>query len=143
MLLQPEIDRFLRKTYDTYCYLWSDEMEEMLKTFADTNPLTIEISDKFSSYDNITNDLQNANKIKNIDVIEIHMDDIFDEFIEYSKDWKETLGNYLSVMYKKKLSEFVTFISDVEFVLHRKLNDLDDVRVAMDCLRKIREHSIE
>lgn len=142
LLLQPAIKVFLHKTFDDYNFLWSKDMEERLKEFADSNPLTVEIRDKFISYDAVTNELYAADKISRIDVIEIHMNDVYEQFIAYSQNWKKTLGNYLSAMYKKKLSDFVTFINDMEFILNRNLNDLDDIRIAMNALETIRDRSI-
>lgn len=71
------------------------------------------------------------------------MDQAYNAFIEYSKTWKVKLGSRLSASYKKQLDEMVTFIKDMEFILVRPLRDLDDVRVAMNCLDKVRENSIE
>lgn len=143
LLLQPAVNAFLHKMFDDYCFLWAIGMEQVLKEFADSNPLTVDIRDKFVFYDKITADLYRAKKVKQIDVIEIRMDEIYERFVAYSDNWKKTLGNYLSAMYKKKLSDFVTFINDMEFILNRHLNDLDDIRIAMSALEKIRDHSIK
>lgn len=71
------------------------------------------------------------------------MDQAYNAFIEHSKTWKVKLGSRLNAAYKKQLDEMVTFIKDMEFILVRPLRDLDDVRVAMKCLDKVRENSIE
>lgn len=52
------------------------------------------------------------------------------------------MGNQLSAYYKKILDEMVEFINDQDKILVRKLNDLDDVRLAMNCLQNVRENFI-
>lgn len=133
----------MRKMYDDHCYLWSDDMESSLEEFVNNSPLAVEVREKFKNYDHITHQLRKAERVENIDSIIIQMDEAFEDFIEYSKHWKVCLGQLLRVLYKKKLSKSVIFIEDVELVLQRPLNDLDDVGIAMDCLKKIRENSIE
>lgn len=133
----------MRKMYDENCYLWSEDMESSLEEFVNSNPLTIDIRERFKNYDRITSELREATRVEQIDSIIIQMDMAYDDFIEYSKQWKVALGQLLRVRYKQKLSKSVEFIDDVELVLQRPLDDVDDVGQAMDCLKKIRENSIE
>lgn len=60
--------------------------------------------------------------------------------IEESKVWKVILGRQLSAFYKIKLEEMVAFITDQDKILCRTIKDLDDVRLAMNCLQTIREN---
>lgn len=129
--------------YDEHCHLWSDDMEKSLEQFVNNNPLMVDIREKFEMYKRITHQLSNARRIELIDSIIIQMDEAYDDFIEYSKKWKVCLGQLLRTLYKQKLSKSIQFIEDVELVLLRPLNDLDDVGIAMDCLQRVRENSIE
>lgn len=129
--------------YNKHCYLWDDNQSTMIEEFAATNPLTIDIREKFLLYDEQTAQLNTANKIVLIGSIMIDMSAAYNEFVEHSKTWKEMLGNHLTLMYKKKLDIMVNFIKDQEYILDRPIRDLDDVRLAMKCLDKIRENSIE
>ncbi|CAG2056143.1 unnamed protein product, partial [Timema podura] len=56
--------------------------------------------------------------------------------------WKHCLGRLLKTNYKEKLDEMVDFISDHSNILQRKIKDLDDVRLAMNCLEDVRENFI-
>lgn len=67
----------------------------------------------------------------------------FDKFVEESKKWKTLCGQLLSAQYKKQLDEMVDFISEQENILLKPINDLDDVRLAMLCLEKIRDNFIQ
>lgn len=117
-------------------------MGEMISEFVALNPLTGEIRDKFKLYDLRTKELQAAKKVFKIDCLEIHFDNVFDEFIINSQMWKTTLGAQLCALYKKRLVSFVKFIADMEDVMEKKINNLDDVRIAMDALDRIREESV-
>lgn len=143
LLIEPKISDVMTKIYDQNCYLWSEEMETMLEAFVNSSPLTVDIRERFKLFDQITQELNEANRTECIDSIIIQMDEAFADFVEYSKQWKVCLGQLLRTLYKKKLSKSILFIEDVEMILQRPLNDLDDVGIAMECLKRVRENSIE
>lgn len=143
MSLQPPIDDFCKKLYQNHCHLWSENMEKSLKEFADSEPLTADVRDKFKLFDQQTEQLKIAEKSKTIGAIKIYLDEVFDGFIEFSKLWKKTLAKYLSDIYRKKLISTIDTINDIELVLNRELKDLDDINVAMKCLERVRAESIE
>lgn len=58
------------------------------------------------------------------------------------KEWKFTLGNLLLIAYRQKLKEIVEFIDEKSAVLSKPIMDLDDARLAMNCLESIRENFI-
>lgn len=133
----------MQNTYNQQCYLWGADQDALIQAFAETKPLIVTIKEQFALYDSRTSGLLNTPKTKTIGAVIIHMDQAYNMFIEYSKTWKVKLGGRLNAIYKKELDEMVTFIKDMEFILVRPLRDLDDVRVAMNCLEKVRENSIE
>ncbi|XP_013102946.2 dynein axonemal heavy chain 8 [Stomoxys calcitrans] len=142
MIFKSSIDEFLKRFFDDYKYLWAAEREDIIQAFVNTNPLTVDIRDKFAYYDEITSNLENANTRYLIGPIEIRMENAFEKLIEESKKWKTCLGQLLSAQYKKQLDNMVEFISEQEKVLAKPINNLDDVRQAMLCLERIRDHFI-
>lgn len=72
-MYKPEIEDFLIEIYDKYKYLWSEEREEIIKKFVKTDPLTVDIRDKFIYYDNITTSLENMERNEVVGAIEIRM----------------------------------------------------------------------
>lgn len=141
-MLQPYIDKLLTRIYQAQCDLWSADQNETIAAFAETNPLTVEIRDKFIVYDNRTAALKAVDKFTRIGSVIIDMTAAYASIIEHSKTWKNLLGTRLLISYKKRLDEMVTFIKEMESVLVRPLEDLDDVRIAMACLETVREKSI-
>lgn len=142
LLLEPKIDKFLKKIYLKHCYLWADDVAESLSQFAESDPLTIDIQDKFIMFDERTAELEEADQFTQIETIGFHLNELYEDFVNYSKSWKEQLGEFLSKLYNVKLMEFVDFVKDVENILLRPLNDLDDVSVAITCLERVRENLI-
>lgn len=73
LMYKPEIEDFLKEIYDKHKFLWSEEREQIIKEFVKTDPLTVDIRDKFIYYDNITTDLENMDRNQIIGAIEIRM----------------------------------------------------------------------
>lgn len=143
LALQPLTDSFSHKMYAQYSYLWANGVEDSLKAFAESDPLIADIRDKFKHFDERTRSLQEAEHTKCIGSIMIDLNEIYDDFIEYSKQWKTILGKFLTEIYKMRMNESIHFIEDIEFTLQRPLNDLDDIGIAMKCLEKVREREIK
>lgn len=60
-----------------------------------------------------------------------------------SKAWKIALGNKIELGSKERLKTMTKYITDNEKILNRKLKDLDDLRLAMRCLKNIREQFLQ
>lgn len=141
LAMKPGIYGLLKQTYYKYCNLWDNEMDAMINEFVLSNPLTGEIRDKFNVYDMQTQEVLDVTKSVRVDCIDILFNDFFDECVVHAKAWKITMGKHLTAMYRKKLMIFVDFISEMSKILKKTLKDLDDVRIAMDALEKIRQES--
>lgn len=142
LVLQPKVNLFLEKMYAQHCYLWVTNIDDTLKEFADSKPLTIEISDKFKSFDERSAELNATSKFVQIEAIGIELTQLYDDFVTHSNNWKKKLGEFLSEIFKAKLQKFVEFVENVEDVLSRPLTDLDDVSIAITCLESVRENNI-
>lgn len=60
-----------------------------------------------------------------------------------AKAWKMLLCRYLNEEYKKKMLDMISFIGEHLKMLSRPLQDLDDVRFAMQALLEIRDTEIQ
>ncbi|XP_055849438.1 dynein axonemal heavy chain 8 [Episyrphus balteatus] len=142
-IYKQDIEELLIKVFEKHKYLWAENRYEIIQSFVQTNPLTVDIRDKFVEYDNITSSLENLNPLAVVGAIEIRMHRVIEKLVEESRNWKTILGQLLSAQYKKQLNEMVDFINEMEFILSKPIKDLDDVRMAMNCLEKIRDNSIK
>lgn len=62
--------------------------------------------------------------------------------MEIASAWKTIFGSILSNTYKEKLRKIIEYIDEKNKVLSRDINDLEDVRIAMRCLREIQNDFI-
>ena len=140
--LEPRIQMILVELFDRYHFLWDDSREEDIEKFVSGNPLTANIRDMLIKYDKITDDILKLDKVICVKTIEIHCHQIIDTLSEESRAWKSIMGSKLSAFYKLILDEMVKFIQTQLKTLARDIVDLDDCRIAMDCMKVIRDNFI-
>lgn len=73
MMFKQNIDEFLKTIFEKYKYLWSSNRDTLIQEFVNTNPLTVDIRDRFMLYDDITSSLECAATRHVIGPIEIRM----------------------------------------------------------------------
>lgn len=73
MMFKQDIDDYLKYIFDKYKYLWVSNRDKIIQEFVNTNPLTVDIRDKFIYYDNITSELENGKKRHCIGPIQLRM----------------------------------------------------------------------
>lgn len=143
MQLQPEINKMLDKLFETFNYLWDEKCENMLEKFVKSNPLTANIRDRLIQYDKITAGITQLEPILCFGLIQIDRSQMIEMLIAQSNAWKKLLGKKLCEFYKVILDKNVNFIEAQQKILDRKIETLDDCRLAMDCLKLIRDNFIE
>jgi dynein heavy chain, axonemal len=140
MQLENKINSIMIELKGKYEYLWDEEREMIIEEFVNGKPLTADIRDKFRYYDEITSKVLKLNKVLCVRTIEIDCEQMINALAEESKIWRNVLGEKLSAFYREILNEIVKFIQTYQKMLSRELKDLDDCRIAMNCLEVIREN---
>lgn len=140
-LLQPQVDSLLKEIYVKNCYLWPDDLENQLQAFVDTDPYPSTIEDEFRKYQCILDELENAEKVIQINCIAIGLNEVYEEFLEHARKWKRRLAEMLAEIYKDIFDELNDFIQDTECVLRRELKDEDDFTAAIECLLNVYKNS--
>ncbi|KRT82784.1 hypothetical protein AMK59_4319, partial [Oryctes borbonicus] len=141
-MLKPDVVKLL-ESYLSYAYLWAETREKQVQELVDTNPLIVEIREKFQEYEDRAEMIRQLPEEHKIGAVEIRMDKFKLALLIESDAWKHLLGKNLGLKYKDKLTEMVDFIKQQEKILAKPINDLDDCRLAMACLQLIRENFIE
>nr|CAI5817756.1 unnamed protein product [Callosobruchus analis] len=141
-MLQPDVVELING-YLKYDYLWAEDRDQQMEDFCSTNPLIVEISEKFQKYDARAEAIRQLPDKHDISALQITMDDFKLALLVESDAWKHILGKKLGNRYKEKLVTMVDFIKAQEKILSKPIKDLDDCRLAMNCLEVIREHFIE
>lgn len=133
----------LKKIYRKYSHLWADNKIDIIDKFVRSNPLTVDIRDKFIYYDGESSEIMNSEKHIVVGAILVNAEPAYDSFLQLSKERKVEVGRRLSEACNDKVSSMVNFINEQKVVLSRNMKDLDDVRLAMKCLDAIKDESIE
>lgn len=141
--LEPEVKKLLTKFLETHNYLWAANRDEQIEAFVKRNPLTADIRDKLLLYDDITAKLQDLDVHICLGLIRINCREMVEKLVEESKQWKSILGAKLCEFYRHILEENVKFIHLQNKTLTRDLVDLEDCRIAMECLKVIRDEFIK
>ncbi|KOX80134.1 Dynein heavy chain 8, axonemal [Melipona quadrifasciata] len=128
--------------YLQYSYIWSEDKDNIIQSFVDSDPITQEIKEKFMEYNSLVEEIENLPKKQVVGPIEISMDKLKLAFLVEARVWKILLGQKLSATYKEKLKRITEYINEKNKVLARKIKDLEDVRIAMKCLSEIRDDFI-
>ncbi|CAG9816206.1 unnamed protein product [Phaedon cochleariae] len=141
-LVHPDVVSLLEQ-YLEYSYLWAEDRDQQIEKFCDQDPLIVEISEKFQEYDARAEHIKQLPEKHNIGAIQITMEQFKLALLVESDAWKHILGKKLGHRYNEKLNNMVDFIKTQEKVLNKPIKDLDDCRLAMNCLEVIRENFIE
>ncbi|KAJ8919736.1 hypothetical protein NQ315_006264 [Exocentrus adspersus] len=141
-LVNPDIINLLQK-YLEWRFLWAENRDQQIEDFCQTNPLLVEISERFQEYDARSEMIRELPEKHDIGAVQIAMGMFKLALLVESNAWKHILGKKLGLLYKRKLDKMVDFIKTQEKVLSKPIKDLDDCRLAMNCLEVIRENFIE
>jgi dynein heavy chain len=143
LYLKPEIERLLQKFYEKYHEIWSDEREAMIDDFIKVMPSTPDIKDKIIQYDALTESLKNTVKEKCLGILYIDITRMIDTIVEESKEWKKLLAEKLNSRFRVILEKNYKFIQKCTKLLARDIENLDECRIAINCLGELRENFIE
>ncbi|XP_043790719.1 dynein axonemal heavy chain 8 [Apis laboriosa] len=128
--------------YLKYSYIWSEDRDQLVQNFVDSEPITQVIKEKFVEYEDLVAEIENLPDSHIIGPIKISMEKLKLGFLVEARAWKTLLGQKLSVTYKEKLKKITEYINEKNKVLVRVIKDLEDVRIAMKCLSEIRDDFI-
>uniref|UniRef100_A0A1B6CZR9 AAA+ ATPase domain-containing protein n=2 Tax=Clastoptera arizonana TaxID=38151 RepID=A0A1B6CZR9_9HEMI len=140
--IKPNLGEVLQ-SYKSFSHLWAENNKDLIKEFVDSSPLPIDIEDKFLEFTKVYNSIQNISAVNILCPLQIETKLFALSLLVEWKEIKRILDNHLMIVYRQKLKEMVDFIDEKNEVLLRGIVNLDDARVAMDCLESIRENFID
>ncbi|KAJ8735702.1 hypothetical protein PYW07_007322 [Mythimna separata] len=140
-MYKPDIEKLL-KGYGRFSHLWAEDRVQQVQDFVDSNPMNVLVKDMLNKYEGQTEEVLVLPDRHIIGSIQIDMGNIKLALHLESVEWKRTLGKLLCQSYKDRVMKLMQFIKDRMKTLGKKIKDLDDVRVAMLCLERIREEFI-
>ncbi|XP_015117111.1 dynein heavy chain 5, axonemal [Diachasma alloeum] len=142
LMLKSDIIFIANDYVKAYSYLWAENRNSQTRSFVESEPITEQIKEEFLKYDALREEIRNLPRRHVIGCIEIDMENLKGALQVEVDSWKNTFNSILNEAYKQKINQFTNFMKDKSEILERKINDLEDVRIAMKCLNEIRENFI-
>uniref|UniRef100_UPI00398F3537 dynein axonemal heavy chain 8-like n=1 Tax=Pristiophorus japonicus TaxID=55135 RepID=UPI00398F3537 len=112
-------------------------------TFMASNPSLYELRTEIEYYATFQQEIEELSSTITVDFIELNTEPMKMALLVEAKAWKMVLCRFLNEKYKGKMLAITTFIGEQMKNLARPIQDLDDVRFAMECLAEIRRNEIQ
>ncbi|XP_059501668.1 dynein axonemal heavy chain 8-like [Stegostoma tigrinum] len=129
--------------FQRFNQLWLQDRDMTVKKFMDSNPSLYELRAKIEYYAGVEREIEELSSIVTVDFIELNTEPIKLALLVEAKAWKKVLCRFLNEQYKEKMAAITAFIVEEMKNLARPIQDLDDVRFAMESLSQIRNNEIQ
>ncbi|XP_060709267.1 dynein axonemal heavy chain 8-like [Hemiscyllium ocellatum] len=131
------------ESFQKFKMLWIEDRETTIKKFMDRNPSLYEFRSEIEFYANFQQEIEELPSSIILDFIELNTEPMRMALLVEVKSWIMLLCRYLNEQYKAKMSAISIFVSEQIKNLARPIQDLDDVRFAMESLAEIRRNEIQ
>ena len=128
--------------FDQYGELWKDNMEEKLKEFSDANPDLSTFTEAIGKYEDMDIAIEAMKTSISVGSILLYTDDFKLALMAETATWKSAYAKLLNEKTQQNMEEIYNFAEDMIKKMTRPVTDLEDVRLAMNCLKDIRENEI-
>ncbi|XP_043531467.1 dynein axonemal heavy chain 8-like [Chiloscyllium plagiosum] len=129
--------------FQRFNQLWLQDRDMTIKKFMDSNPSLYELRAKIEYYAGFEREIEELSSTITVDFIELNTEPIKMALSVEAKAWKMALCRFLNEQYKERMAAITAFISEEMKNLARPIQDLDDVRFAMESLSQIRNNEIQ
>ncbi|XP_033111994.1 dynein heavy chain 5, axonemal-like [Anneissia japonica] len=130
------------ESYARFSELWNEDPEEKVKQFMEAKPLLSEIEAQIRYYRNLQATVEELPGTRKVGAIVCVTDKLLDALTAEARAWKNAFGRALNAKASTDMMEIFDFIDNLQKRLSRPIQDLDDVRAAMDSLSIIRESEV-
>ncbi|XP_078399005.1 dynein axonemal heavy chain 8-like [Cetorhinus maximus] len=129
--------------FQRFNILWLQDRDTTVKKFMGNNPSLYELRTKIEYYAAFEQEIEEISSTIKVDFIELNTESIKIALLVEAKAWKMVLCRFLNEQYKGKMTAITAFIAEEMKNLARPIQDLDDVRFAMESLSQIRNNEIQ
>ncbi|XP_078069648.1 dynein axonemal heavy chain 8-like [Mustelus asterias] len=129
--------------FQKFKMLWLEDRDTTIKKFMDSNPSLYELRTELEFYANIKQEIEEFSSTIKVDFIELNIEPMKMALLVEAKGWIMLLCRFLNDQYRAKMLAITVFVSEQMKNLARPIQDLDDVRFAMESLSQIRNNEIQ
>ncbi|KAM4028219.1 dynein axonemal heavy chain 5-like [Anomaloglossus baeobatrachus] len=130
-------------SFTTFSGIWNQDVDEKVKEFLDTNPVMSEFRSQLNYYSQLETQINELPGHCIVGSVDFFTDCLKMALVQECRRWKRAIGSALNKKAAMDMDEIYSFIDNLSKRLNRPINDLDDVRGAMDALKEIRESEIK
>ncbi|XP_076055178.1 dynein axonemal heavy chain 5-like [Oratosquilla oratoria] len=129
--------------WDKYHYLWRMDKEVTIKEFVASSPSLQEYDRILHSYVLLKKQIIVEPGLYRIGALEIVTGDLKKSLMQESDTWIERYGEAVKTTYLKEMERLFAQLNELSRRLERPLKDLDDIKGAIDILRKTRDLELD
>ena len=128
--------------FDQYGELWKDSIEETLAKFTETKPDLSSFTEAIQKYEDMDIAIEAMEETIPVGSMLLHTHDFKLALQVETASWKSAYAKLLNQKTQKDMEELFTFADETIKKMSRPIEDLEDVRLAMNSLKDIRENEI-
>ena len=137
-VVTAELDKF-----NIYEALWKEDRGGAMATFLGDNPDLGSFEMEVAKYDGLEQEVTNLAEEVTSGPLALGCGTIKKKLVAETTAWKSALGESLNAKSAKDMAEVFAFTDDLMKRLGREITDLEDVRLAMNSLKDLRENEIK
>ena len=145
LLLTGSVEGAKRQVYDyletfmQYEWLWKENKSTAYEAFMKKKPTLEDFDAELKKYVAIENKIQKIAPVHNIGALSLETAPLKMSLKSEASMWKSQYSENLHGQAKEELDTVIVWMEDMTKKLSRKINDLDQVRLAMAYLAEVRE----
>ncbi|XP_076815353.1 dynein axonemal heavy chain 5-like isoform X1 [Clavelina lepadiformis] len=139
--LKSETDSVL-ETFASFSELWNSDPQDRVKEFEEDEPGFTEYEGQIRYYAKMEAMVEDIPLNYRVGAVTFETDQMRLALVEECKAWKRAFGGALNRKAGATMDDIYGFTDNLQKILSRPINDLDDVRTAMSSLKDIREAQI-
>ncbi|EDQ85635.1 uncharacterized protein MONBRDRAFT_29039, partial [Monosiga brevicollis MX1] len=138
---KSEVDGCLEPLH-RFSALWTEDKAEKTAAFLETKPDLYAFEQEVRRYEDIERDVLGLPGVFAAGALQLRSDSFQHSLVAETKAWKQAFGKGLNSKALDDMNEVFAFCDELQKQLSRPIKDLEDVRVAMNGLKDLREHQI-
>uniref|UniRef100_A0A452H0X9 Dynein axonemal heavy chain 5 n=1 Tax=Gopherus agassizii TaxID=38772 RepID=A0A452H0X9_9SAUR len=131
------------KSFAKFSSIWNQDPEEKVKEFLETNPVISEFQTQINYFSQLEIQIRELPSHCILESVDFATESLKMALIQECRLRQRSFGLALNKKAAMDMDAIYTFIDNLSKRLNRPINDLDDVRGAMEALKEIREAEIK
>ncbi|ROT80144.1 hypothetical protein C7M84_001143 [Penaeus vannamei] len=129
--------------WDRYHHLWRTEKEQAIRDFTSHSPSLQDYDRKLTSFVNLDKQIRREPSRYRVGALAISTDNLKSALVKETSLWVDKYGEALKTTYMKEMERLFAQLNELSRRLERPLKDLDDIKSAIDILRKTRDLELD